>query len=88
MNSVILFLLDGLGKSSKICHWVWTKNLVNSKGDTEYSIRAFPLGGFTKWPGMEDTLIEGYSEVSVPDAERFDKKPIYQRSLIVAGALP
>ena len=43
------------------------------KGDTEYSIRAFPLGGFTKMAGMEDTLIEGYSEASVPDAERFDK---------------
>ena len=23
------------------------------KGDTEYSIRAFPLGGFTKMAGME-----------------------------------
>ncbi|HAX99154.1 MAG TPA: RIP metalloprotease RseP [Candidatus Atribacteria bacterium] len=60
---------------------LWT----TQKGDTEYSIRAFPLGGFTKMAGMEETLIEGYSEASVPDAERFDKKPIYQRSLIVAG---
>ena len=55
------------------------------KGETEYSIRAFPLGGFTKMAGMGDNLIEGYEETNVPDSERFDKKPLYQRSLIVAG---
>ena len=55
------------------------------KGDTEYSIRIFPLGGFTKMAGMSDTLIEGYDETTVPDSERFDKKPLYQRSLIVVG---
>lgn len=55
------------------------------RGQTEYSIRAFPLGGFTKMAGMGDNLIEGYDEAVVPDSERFDKKPIWQRSMIVVG---
>ena len=54
-------------------------------GETEFSIRLIPLGGFVKMGGMEGNVIEGYEEVSIPPEKRFDHKPLWQRSLIVAA---
>ncbi len=56
--------------------------------ETEFSIRLLPLGGFVKMAGMEGNLIEGYEEAQVPQTQRFDGKPMWQRSLVVlAGPL-
>ncbi|MCX6090560.1 MAG: RIP metalloprotease RseP [Candidatus Atribacteria bacterium] len=55
------------------------------RGETEYSLRAFPLGGFTKMAGMGENIIEGGDEEEVPVNQRFDHKPLWQRSLIVVG---
>ncbi|WP_369017452.1 RIP metalloprotease RseP [Thermatribacter velox] len=56
--------------------------------ETEFSIRLLPLGGFVKMAGMEGNPIEGYEEAQVPQAQRFDGKPVWQRSLVVlAGPL-
>jgi regulator of sigma E protease len=56
--------------------------------ETEFSIRLLPLGGFVKMAGMEGNPIEGYEEAQVPQVQRFDGKPIWQRILVVlAGPL-
>ncbi|BER91998.1 RIP metalloprotease RseP [Atrimonas thermophila] len=56
--------------------------------ETEFSIRLLPLGGFVKMAGIEGNPIEGYEEAQVPQAQRFDGKPIWQRILVVlAGPL-
>ncbi|HOU10727.1 MAG TPA: site-2 protease family protein [Clostridiales bacterium] len=48
------------------------------KGETEYSLRLFPIGGYCK--------MEGEDEVST-DERAFSKKPVWQRFIIVsAGA--
>ncbi|MDK2895929.1 MAG: regulator of sigma protease [Candidatus Atribacteria bacterium] len=52
---------------------------------TDFYLRALPLGGFVRLAGMEGNAIEGYEEAQVPSAKRFDSKPIWQRSLIVAA---
>jgi regulator of sigma E protease len=50
------------------------------RGETLYSIRLFPIGGFAAMPGEE-----GDADVAVPENRRFDKKPILVRSAIVAA---
>ncbi len=56
-----------------------------TRGETEFSIRLLPLGGFVKMGGMEGNVIEGYEETQIPLEKRFDHKPLWQRSLIVAA---
>lgn len=54
---------------------IWKKQ----KGDTQYSLRAFPIGGYVK--------MEGEDEQSEEDGA-FNKKKVYQKILIViAGAI-
>ncbi len=54
-------------------------------GETEFSLRIIPLGGYVKMAGMGENLIEGKQESEAPDEQRFDRKPIWQRSLIVTA---
>lgn len=52
------------------------------KGETQYSIRAFPLGGFVKLAGMDDT------DEPVSDELNYHKKSIPSRlAVISAGAI-
>ncbi|MEN3185546.1 MAG: RIP metalloprotease RseP [Atribacterota bacterium] len=55
------------------------------RGDTEFSIRVLPLGGYVRMAGMEGNPIEGYGEAEFSPEERFDRKPLWQRSLIVVA---
>ncbi len=55
------------------------------RGETEFSIRILPLGGYVRMAGMEGNLIEGYEESQASPQERFDQKPLWQRSLIVVA---
>lgn len=64
-----------LGYGPKIASWIWR--------GIEFSVRAFPLGGYVRMAGMEGNIIEGREEFPVPSSERFDVKPLWQRSLIV-----
>lgn len=64
-----------LGYGPKLVSWIW--------GKVEFSIRLFPLGGYVRMAGMEGNLLEGYGEPPVTFSERFDAKPLWQRSLIV-----
>jgi len=55
-------------------------------GETLYSIRALPLGGFCKMTG--ETGSDEYRPVETHDLRRFDQKPIWVRmSVIFAGPL-
>ncbi|MBC7217478.1 MAG: RIP metalloprotease RseP [Candidatus Caldatribacterium sp.] len=69
-----------LGYGPKLFSWMWR--------GVEFSIRLFPLGGYVRMAGMEGNPIEGYGEPPVAHSERFDAKPLWQRSLVVlAGPL-
>jgi regulator of sigma E protease len=56
--------------------------LGHKRGETKYSLRAIPIGGYCKMTG------ENYeAEEEVPEHKRFDKKPVWARmSIIVAGS--
>src|SRR5918999_733221 len=50
-----------------------------SRGETEYGVKAFPLGGFVKIVGMNP-----YEEVAPEDADRsYPAKPRWQRALVL-----
>src|ERR1700733_8092622 len=56
-------------------------------GDTDYRISAIPLGGYVKLGGDDsNAAIEGEGAVDIPEAERFNLRPRWQRILVsVAG---
>ena len=62
--------------------------LVGAKwGETYYSIRILPLGGFCKMSGETGNSLD-YDTTAPPDPRRFDQKPIWARmAVIVAGPL-
>ena len=62
------------------------KILSTKKGDTVYSLRVFPLGGFCKMAGENGN--QGYDTVEVYDPGRFDQKSVKARmGVVVAGPL-
>src|ERR1700730_1647254 len=56
-------------------------------GDTDYRISAIPLGGYVKLGGDEsNAAIEGEGASDIPESERFNLRPRWQRILVaVAG---
>lgn len=52
------------------------------RGETQYSLRLLPLGGFVKLAGMNAPLREEDAEVE-DDPSHFNRKPIWQRMLVV-----
>jgi regulator of sigma E protease len=52
-------------------------------GQTDYRVSAIPLGGYVKLGGDESNApIEGESAPDIPDQERFDLRPRWQRILV------
>jgi regulator of sigma E protease len=52
-------------------------------GHTDYRVSAIPLGGYVKLGGDESNApIEGESAPDIPDHERFDLRPRWQRVLV------
>ena len=52
-------------------------------GQTDYRVSAIPLGGYVKLGGDESNApIEGESAPDIPDHERFDLRPRWQRILV------
>src|SRR6476469_7364509 len=52
-------------------------------GHTDYRVSAIPLGGYVKLGGDESKApIEGESAPDIPDHERFDLRPRWQRILV------
>ncbi|MFN2452882.1 MAG: RIP metalloprotease RseP [Pyrinomonadaceae bacterium] len=56
-------------------------------GTTDYRLSLIPLGGYVKLGGDESNApIEGGGEVNIPDRERFDLRPRWQKFLVmIAG---
>jgi len=62
------------------------KVISTKRGETVYSLRAFPLGGFCRMAGEQGN--EEYSTTAVYDPGRFDQKPVLARmAIVVAGPL-
>lgn len=62
------------------------KVISRKRGDTVYSLRALPLGGFCRMAG--ETGNEEYAPSSAYDAGRFDQKPVLSRmAVVIAGPL-
>ncbi|MEP6921188.1 MAG: RIP metalloprotease RseP [bacterium] len=52
-------------------------------GDTDYRVSAIPLGGYVKLGGDESNApIEGAGAADIPEAERFNLRPRWQRILV------
>ncbi len=52
-------------------------------GHTDYRVSAIPLGGYVKLGGDESNApLEGESAPDIPDRERFDLRPRWQRILV------
>lgn len=57
-------------------------------GETKYSLRAFPLGGFVRLAGMEEMVLEGKEGPSADDQGSFQNKSLpWRLATIAAGPL-
>ena len=63
-----------IGMGPKIFHWK------SKKGETEYSIRAIPIGGFCSLAGED---VEADDESNIPKERRLNAKPVWQRFLVM-----
>ena len=63
-----------IGMGPKIFHWK------SKKGETEYSIRAIPIGGFCSLAGED---VEADDEQKIPKDRRLNAKPAWQRFLVM-----
>lgn len=54
------------------------------RGETRYSLRIFPLGGFVKLAGM-DAAVDPEEEIPADDPRSFKTKPVWQRMAIIAA---
>ena len=62
-----------IGMGPKIIKW-------KGKSETEYSIRAIPIGGFCSLAGED---VEYDDSQNVPEEARLNKKPVWQRFLVM-----
>lgn len=54
------------------------------RGETQYSLRALPLGGFVKLAGM-DAALRSEDELAGDDGRNFNRRPLWQRMAIIAA---
>lgn len=54
------------------------------RGETVYSLRVFPLGGFVKMAGM-DPAVDPDEEIGDFDERNFHNKPLWQRMITIAA---
>jgi len=52
-------------------------------GETEYSLRALPLGGYVRMLGQED----GYPSAVSADARSFGKAPVFRRGVVILAGI-
>ena len=67
-NIMVLEFAVGMGPV------LWTQQ----RGETRYSLRLFPIGGFARMAGDE----EDEQGIKVPEDRRYDKKPILARAFV------
>lgn len=63
-----------IGMGPKLLHWK------SKKGETEYSIRAIPIGGFCSLAGED---LDSDDREKVPSDRRLQSKPVWQRFLVM-----
>src|SRR6185436_4167677 len=57
------------------------------KGDTEYGIGWFPLGGYVKIAGMVDESMDKEQLKTAPEPWEFRSKPAWQRLIVMLGGI-
>jgi regulator of sigma E protease len=57
------------------------------KGDTEYGIGWFPLGGYVKIAGMVDESMDKDQMKTAPEPWEFRTKPAWQRLIVMLGGI-
>lgn len=57
------------------------------KGDTEYGLGWFPLGGYVKIAGMVDESMDKEQMKSAPEPWEFRSKPAWQRLIVMLGGI-
>lgn len=57
------------------------------KGDTEYGIGWFPLGGYVKIAGMVDESMDKEQLKAAPEPWEFRSKPAWQRLIVMMGGI-
>ena len=57
------------------------------KGDTEYGVGWFPLGGYVKIAGMVDESMDKEQMKQEPQPWEFRAKPAWQRLIVMLGQL-
>lgn len=57
------------------------------KGDTEYGIGWFPLGGYVKIAGMVDESMDKEQMKTTPEPWEFRTKPAWQRLIVMLGGI-
>src|SRR6476661_11013910 len=57
------------------------------KGDTEYGIGWFPLGGYVKIAGMVDESMDKEQMKLPPEPWEFRSKPAWQRLIVMLGGI-
>ncbi|MBS3872664.1 MAG: RIP metalloprotease RseP [Firmicutes bacterium] len=55
--------------------------LAHTRGETKYSLRMLPIGGFLRVAGEENEP----GKLAIPFDRRYDTKPVWQRMVFVAG---
>lgn len=63
-----------IGMGPKLFHWK------SKKGETEYSIRAIPIGGFCSLAGED---LDSDDKEKIPEDRRLQSKPVWQRFLVM-----
>jgi regulator of sigma E protease len=57
------------------------------KGETEYGLGLFPLGGYVKVAGMIDESMDKEFLSHEPQPWEFRSKPVYQRMIVITGGV-
>jgi regulator of sigma E protease len=57
------------------------------KGDTEYGVGLFPLGGYVKVAGMIDESMDKSFVEKPPEPWEFRSKPVYQRMFVISAGV-
>src|SRR6478735_12377712 len=57
------------------------------KGDTEYGMGWFPLGGYVKIAGMVDESMDKEQMKLPPQSWEFRSKPAWQRLIVMLGGI-
>jgi regulator of sigma E protease len=53
------------------------------RGDTEYAVRAIPLGGYVRMAGMDPEAPDGERPLDADDPRAFPNKPLWQRFVVI-----